>query len=638
MASKRAQAYKKDSLPEKTIANRVEMWRRRIADAQKHLHMEDRMIWAERANIYLSGGHEVPTRGKAEKTSHIYFNYSLPLTEELHRESIPSIPTPSVDARTKASAALERVTQQFLSYQFDKYGDHIISVIDDGQWDDDKMGVAVFRADWKMTTETANPTSDISQENVDIQRIRADKENLDSLSQVISDSDLDVIHLPEHEGFLSLLEEFSEEYTDLQRHIQDHRSRLTTITKEGVRIERVGPDRYVFDDSAGWEKRAWEMEIKSVRVKFLIENGYQNVNPKNAPPEDTSVLIPYEDKTVKIGEIHDRFNNKEYVIPLEGEGDKFLMDRPWRYGDLDIYKLITFHPYNPDQSWGVPLMLSLIPILEELSVVDFFIQRHVKSHPTPKIFIPSGAGSDKIKKGIKDTNQMIIEVSQEQSSGINIYNPPAIPPALTEWRNSLINELRRAAGLDAQDTGQSNPHQVTATESFARSRAGEGRIEDRQRVIVSLLSWFGEMFLELYRRHAMNATEIEVNRGDGPKWELIEPRDLPVNVDIAFDIEAVTDRGREEKMARADRVLKAALESQIPIDRDGLLEWYFRELGVKRPGQFRVGGAPSPENIDAISGSPGTAGGSEAPIGTEQNTDANARFGGGAKALAETAI
>lgn len=640
-APKREQEYKKDALPEKTTANRVDMWRRRIEDATKHLMIPERMNWAHEADMFLSGGKEVPAKGGAGKTHRVYINYSLPLHEELHRSSIPSMPNPVVEARTKASFASERVTQQFLNYQFDKLADIIIDVIDSGQWDDSKMGAAVFRADWNLQSVEADPTSDISQENIDVQTARATAENMgrdavgNPADPVIATSDLDIIHLQLHEQFLPSMDPASAAYAEMGQHIQEHRARLTEVVEEGVRFERVAGHKYIYDDSAGWEKRGWECEIKSVRVKFLIENGYKNVNPRNAPPEDASSTIAYEDKTVRIGEIHDRLNRKEYVIPMDGQGVEFLMERPWRYGNLDIYKLVKFHPYSPDQSWGMASMQSMIPILIELAKVDYYAQRHVANHPTPKVLVPKGPGSSNIKKGLKDTSQMIIEVTQEQAAGINIFNPPALPVANDKWRNDLINGLRRVIGLDAQDTGQANPHAVSATESYARSQAGVGRIEDRQKVIVSVLSWLAKMILSLYKNYADKAVEVKINAGRGPEWALIEPRDLPLDVDVSFNIEAVTDKARAENITRVDRVNTFLRTSQIPIDQDRLNVWTLRELGVKRPEQFRIAGEPGPENVEGVSGSPGIEGSSEAPVGTQQNQDANARFGGGADALAE---
>ena len=609
MASRRSREYKKDSLPEDTVANRVQMWRLRICEAKKHLNLDQRILWAEDANIYLSGGKEVPTKGSAKKTARIFLNYTLPLLEGLHRDAIPDIPAPVLRARTRDAFARQDVTQEFLNYQFDINGTEIIKAIEDGQWDDDKMGVAVFRADWEMKTVTANPLSDIAQEKVDAQKQRAIEENLNRDKRVIAASDSDATHLLVHEEYLGVLDPADPNYQDMESHVLEHRTRLITVTKEGVRFERVGPDKYIYDDSAGWKKRGWECEIKDVRVKFLIDNGYKNVTPKNAPPLDRSATIPYEDKMVRIAEIHDRLNDKEYVIATEGEGDMFLMDRPWRYGSLDIYKLITFHPFNPDQSWGVPLMFTMIPILNELAVVDYYIQRHVQNHPTPKIIVASGAGAKKIKKAIKDPDQMIVEVPPEQAGSVSIFNPPPIPVSLRNWRNDLLNELRRAAGVDAQDTGQNNPHEVSATESFARSQSGAGRITDRQKVIVDILSWLGDMILKLYKDFALEAVDVEINRGNGPEWTLIEPRDLPVDISMSFEIEAVTDKARTENITRVDRVNTYLRTSQAPINHDLLDVWTLTELGVKRPNQFRVAGPISPENVEDAQGRPGIEGG-----------------------------
>jgi len=639
-APKREKEYKRDSLPEENLSDKVKMWRLRIEEARKHLHLDDRLGLAEDASVYLCGGKEVPGRGSAEKRSRIYINYSLPLLREQHRGSVPEIPTPVVEARTEAADAKQSTTQQFLNYLFEKDADIIEKAIDDGQWDDNSMGVTVFRADWNVRSVDANPTSDIAQENVDVQKVRATAENTgqDQLGNhtdpVIATSDLDLVHVEVHNEYLRLLDPASPEYTELAQHVESHRARLTTIVEEGVRFERVNPGNYIFDDSAGWRKRGWECEVKTVRIKYLVDNGYKNVTPLNAPPMNTSASIPYEDKLIRIGEIHDRLNGMEYVIPMDGSGELFLANRPWRYGNLDIYYLDVFNPYNPDQSWGVPAMITLKPILDELAKVDYYIQRHVANHPTPKVFVPKGAGSTNIKKAIKDPNQMLIEVTPEQAAGINIFTPPPIPTTLSEWRNSLLNELRRVVGLDAQQTGQSNPHQVSATETYTRAVEGADRVGDRQKVITKLLSWLGGQFLSLYKNHAENAVEVKVNDGNGPIWTLIEPRDLMLDVDVSFAIEAITDAGRAENITVVDRVNTYLRQSPIPINQDLLNTWTLRKLGVKRPEQFRVAGAPSPDNVEEVGGQPGVSGSSEDPVGTQQNQESNARFGGGADALA----
>ena len=652
--------FKKQSLREDTRSQRVYMWKKRIERAEIDLMISQRVDNAREADRFLGGGKEAPTRGNARARA--YQTYASPLWGERHRTSTPTIPTPVAKARTEAAAGFnnqkEQETQRFLSYIFDKNEENIMSALDAVQWDDDKMGASILRVDWKQETVDASPTSNISEEDVAVQRNRAAEENLDPLQQTITDSDNDLVHLRVHKEFLATLDPASPAYNELSQHILEHNSRLTVVTKEGIRVERVRNDRYVYDQYNTWAKRGWEAELKFARAKHLIENGYKNVNPMNAPARQSTMQaeaqshqnhlhsrassgeIAYEDKTIAIWEIHDRLNDKELVISADGPDDGLpLMERPWRYGKLDIYKLRPFHAFEPSQSWGEPLMHVMNPILNELAIVDYYIQRHVQNHPTPKILVPGKAGAGKIKKGLRDPNQGVIEIPVD-SAGLTIFNPPAIPKALLEQRQSLVNELRRAVGLDAQDIGAANPAAITATESFARSQAGAGRIEDRQKVMASFLSWIGEMAMELYKQFAMMAVEVSVNTEFGQEWTTIQPRDLPVDVDISFDIESVTDRGRAENIARVDRVLAIAAGSPVPVDYDKLMVWAFRELGIRRPEQFRVPGPTGPENVLDVSGQPGIEGGDQAPVGTALNTRAQTEFAPGpsqAAAAAESA-
>lgn len=620
------QDYRAGTLPETTKSNKVTIWRQRIKDAQKELLMPGRIENAQETDSYLSGSKNKPIKGpKKTVVSRVYLNYMLPLLEELHRTSLPDVPEPIVEASTKGSANKERQVQQFLNLMFDRQASEITNEIKAGQWDDDKMGIMVFRCDWKQTSVDAT-VPDASEENITIQRERAREENANTLDMIISASDLDIVHIPEHEAFLATLTPDLPEFRDISNHISAHRGRLRTVIHEGVRFERVRPDWYVYQPKVKWEDRGWEAEMKSARVKFLQANGYRNVNPQNAPPEKTNTAIPFEDTTVLIWEIHDRLNNMEYVIAADGPTDpdgQFLMERPWRYGGLDIYKRWMFHNISPEESWGEPLGHVLIPILERLAVVDYYIERHVENHPCPKVIGPGGAAANKIKKGMKDPNQMYIGVSDEVAGRIQVVDPPRLPDSLTQYRNMLMNELRRAVGLDAQDVGAAYPHQISATESNTRSKESGGRINDRQKVIAEILSWIGKMFLKLYRDMAVLGVEVKVPGENEPEWQVIDPRDLPVDIDLSFDIDAVTDRGRAEMIAMADRVLQTNLASQVPIDTVKILTWYNKKMGVKRPAAWILPGRKSPENIETAPGSPGIEGSNQAPVGTAQNQQAN---------------
>tara|TARA_Y100000310_G_scaffold343676_1_gene452421 strand:- start:1376 stop:3274 length:1899 start_codon:yes stop_codon:yes gene_type:complete len=622
------QDYRDDALPEKTKANQVTIWRQRIKDAQKKLLLKGRIESAKDTDSYLSGSRDVPIKGKKTVTARVYLNYMLPLLEELHRTSIPEVPEPNIEARTKASAQMEKEVQQFINLLIDRHTPTLIDEIKAGQWDDDKLGIMVFRCDWAQESVDAT-VPEISEINTNVQIQRAREENANPDTMVIAGSDYDIVHLAEHEAFLQTLTPDLPEYGELSTHISAHRGRLRTVTFEGPRFRRVRPDWYVYQPEVRYGDRGWEAEKKSVRVRFLKENGYKNVNPQNAPAEHTDESIPYEDKTVLIWEIHDRLNGKEFTISAEGPTEprgKFLMERPWRYGGLDIYNRWMFHNIKPEESWGEPLGHVLVPILERLAIVDYYIQRHVENHPCPKILGPSGAGSSNIKKGLKDTNQMYIGLPDDLVGRVQIMDPPALAKALLEYRNMLLNELRRAVGLDAQDVGAANPHQISATESSKRTQASGGRVNDRQKTISEILSWAGGMFLKLYRDMGIQAVEIKVQGAEGPEWTLIDPRDLPIDIDIAFDIEAITDQGRAENIARSDRIFQANLSSQVPIDRNKLLVWYNKENGLARPGQFIVEGQQGPENVDNVQGNPGIEGSNQAPVGTTENQQANADF------------
>ena len=647
MAKRSRTEYKKQSLPEDKESQKVFMWRSRINYAMTNLCIPGRKNNAFLSDQYLHGQVEVPKTGKGTIQTRIYMNYTLPLLEKLHRGSIPEMPTPNVEATTEASAGAdnnrEETTQQFLTLMFDKQSKHIIDMIDSLQWDDDKFGVAVLRADWRQKTVVADPTSDISQENFDVQVARATEENLVPDQRVITDSDLDIAHIPTHQEFIAAMDPLDPSYEGMFQHIQEHRARLSTVNEEGVSFTRVRPDWYLYDWLDTWAKRGWEMEKKHAKVKFLIDNGYKNLNIDNAPPvtvdesgafcgtDGDTTTLAYEDQTIAIWEIHDRLNGHEYVISADGPSDgKFLMDRPWRYGDLDIYYLDKFHSTGGDETIGEPLMHAMIPILDELAITDYFIQKHVINHPTVKVFVPDNAGADKIKRAMNDPSTKVVPTSRDMVGGVTVVQPPPIPQSLLDYQSMLKNMLSDVVGLDAQDTGASNPHKVSASESVIRANAGAGRIEDRQKIVANMLSWIGEMFLKLYRDFAMMATEVRVAGELGREWKRIEPRDLPVDIGISFDIDSATDRQRAESIAMVDRVVLMVRSSLVPHDDEKLTSWALKRFGVKRPDQFRIQGlAQGPENAIDSKGQPGIEGSSEAPVGTEENAAANAKFSPG---------
>jgi hypothetical protein len=596
--SSSAKDYRKDAADTATEAQKVMMWRRRIARSLELLQIEQRGKDAAEGDLYLTGRKEA----KGQKT---YGQYILPIIEDLHRRTLPSLPMPMVEAQTEASERYEETARQILSLQFSRQRNSLEDVCRQIQWDDSRYGAFVAKVGWRID-EIENPGESVT----DVDRLaaeveRATGENADPLNARILEEDIDAAHLREHLDAWIGLNPLSPEYEALEDHIREHQARLTTIRKEHPVLIRVRPWDYCYDPDVPWRDRGWEAERQSVRIKSLIEQGYKAVNPENVPAEMLPAQLaspPYEDMTARVWFIHDRAGGQQYVLSADGpEEGRFLHKSRWPWGARDIYYKGMFRPDRTEFTWGVATIPRSIPILERLATTDFYIDRHVENHAQYKPMLPDNIDGSKIKAQMNDPNRKWLEVPERiyAGAGIKEYAPPAIPEVLLSHRAILLNELRRFTGLDAQDVSAAHPHQISATEASHRSEVAKSRRMDRQEVMAAFLSWVAEMFLCLMHDFATQGLSIRETVPDGKTvFRVLEPKDLPLEFDVMLDVHAESEAKKAIDVANAREFVNLHLQSDQPTDTQRLLEWYGRShLGIRRPEQFRRPLPEGPQNI-----------------------------------------
>jgi len=583
----------------KLEANQVKTWRAMIKRAYRLLDIDRRIRDARKGDEYLDGTKQ--TRGGHR----IYLRYLLPLLEDAHRKTLPSMPIPQVNAKNNKARMFLSKARELIHHFFTDPDSGVWSALDQAQWDDARSGVGYIRATW---TTRARPSvqqlpSDEDQIAAEVQRAMDEHETEPKLAS----TDLHAVHIATHRDYLATLDYLDDRYMPLWEHIKEHEAASQEMIDEQPGLRRVPWYMYVHDPDVPWPQRAWEAEMRSVRVKDLLDAGYRNVNKENCPPETRpgwTDEMPWELATVRIWEIHDRRTGEFLVISADGpEQGRYLFRGKWPYETLDVYYPIIFRPYLPERPYGAATIQACLPILDLLAEIDFYIKRHAQTHAQYKRYWPRGTILDaKVKADINDPNKLDVEVPAEALAGSQERKPPPIPDTLLMFRELLLNELRRQIGSDAQDSGAAFPHKISATESAHRGLARAERRIDRQRIMSEALSWVGRTFLELFRQFATMAVSLQVpdaEPGQNPEVQ-ITADDIPDGLDVYFDIKSTTDEMKAQKLEAASRyvLFRQTMNEFNPTQWRLLNSWFGRILGIERPEQFddlsKQRGEPTP--------------------------------------------
>jgi len=521
-----------------------------------------------------------------------------------------------VEAKSNNSESYELRIRQFLEIKMGEQNADIRNAATWFQWDDDRYGEFVAKIEWHIESKEADaPTTD--EEVIALGIEDAQDENLEPAKAKVAENDIDAVHVDEHLRALQAIEPASDQYELLEQHVRDHMARLVTVEEEGPRLVRIRPWHYAYDPDVPWEERSWEAELQSVKVVDLIETrGYVNIRPENAPPEkreDVRQNAPYEDQTIRIWHIHDRRNGLHRVVSADGpKMGRFLHKSEWPYGDIDVYYRSTFRPLDEDARWGARTVQLCVPILERLATIDYYIDQHVRNHANYKYPIPDGVDGTKFKQALNDPSQRFMRVPREMwaTNGGQPYEPPPIPDNLLQQRNTLLNELRRVIGVDAQDVGADHSHRITATESSIRGQATSAQKMARQEIMAQFLSWLARTYLLLYHRFADLVTNVRVQTPEGIRYEAIDPKGFPTDFDISLDVYAMTDAARAAQLVKSNQYLQFLLSSQLPVDLYEVNRWYGREMNIRRPTRFVLNQPQGPQNMmGAAAGVPGLSGG-----------------------------
>ncbi len=605
----RPKDFKEDRPDLTTEHAQVKAWRRLILRSVGLINLQKRGEDAEKGDTFLSV--EAPTKN----SSKVYQNYLLPLLEDTHRSALPNIPQPRVEARNRGAEAFEAQARELLNLTMGSDYADVLSTFRQAQWDDDRAGIGVFKTVWEVDYDTDKPSETVDPNQLGVQVEQAEEENQNIILAQINESDVDYIHMAVH-GELLVSSADPEEIGYVQNHMAEHAAQQAVIKRERPILKRVPWYLFVYDPDVPWDERGWEAEQRSEKVQDMLDWGWKNINEENLRPEVKPAEtgdIPFEFCTAKVWYIHDRKTGELLVKSAEGpEEGRFLHKGKWPYGAIDIYQKLVTRPWKAEDAHGLSTVQMSLPTLERLAEIDYYIDRHVSTHAQYQTVWPTYAGVDKVKAQRNDPNARHVDADPAIITGMKEIKPPPIPQGDLEQWGRLMSALRHIVGSDAQDTGGSHPHQISATESAERGEARASRTEDRQRIIADSLGRVAKNFLSLYKKFATMDVLVKIMGPMGAEYKKINPTEIPAELDVYLDIRAETDAGKAENQALADKYLIYLQGSILPVDHLKINDWYGRRCGIRRPSQFLLPLPQGPENIEGAQGQqtqpPGQAG------------------------------
>lgn len=586
----------------------VKLWRDRIDRAAAILNLRERVETAKQSDEFLSGQKEVKGRK-------IYGHYLMPLLRERHRQTMPGLPSARCEARSEAAEGYAELARELIDQTFSSPDSNIRDVAEQVQWDDDRSGAGFLKVTFQVDTEPAEFQVVKDDDLAALEVERAQAENSDILHAEVAENDVDYLHLPVHaqqRDELQAMGSFEGEYLALLDHIDMHEARMVAVRRERPRFERVPFFRFVYDCDVPWPDRRWEAERRSILIRDLIEMGCKNVNPENLPAEisETGDSPPaYEDKTAAVFDIHDRHTGKRYYISVDGPSPGlFLWQGKWKYGPVDIYIPFVSEPWLPGQLHGQAVIAAALPICERLAELDFHDDRHIEQHADYKLLMPKGLTTPDVKSGLSNPDQRYVDVPVEAINGIKEKKPPPLPDANLQYRQLLMNDLRRVLGLDAQDVGADHQTDITATESLYRSEQSSGRKAERQERMSEMLSDAALCVLRLYRRMGNLAQTVRVVENGTGTFKRLAPADLPDDLAVFLDIRGESDETRAGEIQAWDMYVEQLKTMPLPaINWQKVAEIGARKRRIQHPELFLSGAPVMPGALPPTPGQPGMA-------------------------------
>ena len=541
-----------------TSAGRAKLWHERIARARKMLHIDDRKRIRDEAMTYINGEYH----GSSDK---VYLNEALPAMEDVINGTIPTIPSVDVEAR--------QPDQQLLS---DKCSALIDATMESGlvrcyqtavavEWDEAGYGIGIASMGWQeeVTPREAQSSSDLDYAAPHM--ARAAEENASPDTAMISEADDHSLHLIAHEEELAALDAAMPGMADttaLKAHTDQHWARVGVARTAHPVARRVDPMRFLYcPDSEQWEERRWEAEECDEYINALrLLPGIKNLNRENCPAiDDTgtndqereSEAYDKENQQVKVWKIHDRVNRKYVIIPFdEAEGQQPLLEEDWPFGGMELYGAIIHRP-KPDSIHGHATLHLIEPILDELARTNAVIRRHNRRASKYKVLLANTVHKKDQARMMSDNPVEGVDPAALATS--KEFKPPPLPKEITEYRQTLLNELRRVMGTDIMQQGGDTSHQISATEAGLRGGYHDSRLSRRRKQMSSLLGWMARNVILMYRAFIPEGESIPVMIA-GPMGTVVDeldPATIPEDLMVKLDMSMVTEEGRQQQAQNA---------------------------------------------------------------------------------------
>ena len=626
----------------------VARWKARIRRAKKVLHIEQRLAAARLGDKYLINEQHVrPSKDADTPTEKAYMPYLLPMLQDSHRRTLPTLPIPDVEATDEIGEYYADMARELVRKNFRHRLSNAMRALRDLQWDDDRHGGGVMKAVWRMKYDLSQPAIVTEPELLLIAQEAAEAENADPLGARLTDSDMHGVHAEVHTQAMMVLDPETDEYRALVEHNRQHMAEQVEVRQEWVRYERVAIDKFLYDPDVSWDERGWEAELVSMRILDMSEMGWKNLNPENLPPEvkpgEEEGDRSWQDMTALTWHIHDRRTGELLIVP-QGDRDEglFLARMDWPYEEIDIYRTLAFNDWQPDQEDGLPLIPLCIPILDNLADIDDKIRLHRKKHVGRKTIFPKGTLSKPDKAMLNDPAQSYGELAMDAlAQTAEIGTDPIPATLLQDWERNM-GMLRKLVGADNQDEGAPNPHAITAQESMRRGESADSRRDERQERLGGLIEWMGENTVREYAKFATKslmlrlvgaaglqpqmpaqpgaapgaasgpptsateATEPAPMMPTGPsvEYEPLDPSNLPATMEYHVDLASESETIKAVNFEMASRWADGAMAMGYPLDPVKWCEFWARLGNIHYPERFRMD-TPEPMMDGELGGQPG---------------------------------
>lgn len=580
-----------------TEHGRAELWHQRIDRARDELHIDDRRetaaeTWRFLNGTYAAGGNE-----------RLYLNEAYPAFKELILGTVPGLPDTVIEARQGLQDELARRCEALVDATLDSGLCRAYDAIIDAEWDESGWGLGILRISWRREERQTVHADTDSAEYIAPHGMRAEEENRSPFAARIAENDDDQIHAESHLAAMRRYQAMGlgpDEMASLADHIQQHLDRMLSQPWAYPVIERVDPRRFVYDpDAESWEDRAWEAELCEDYVADLEGiPGIKHLDKANCPPTDEFDAVDADEAQkddafdfaltkVQVWKCHDRRTGEYLYVPAKwGDSTKPILEIEWPYGPCDIYHTIVHEPI-PGRVHGMALRSLVAAILEELARTNAAIRKHVRRCAAYKKITAKGNLTRQDIADIQNEDLPVAQVNEEAlaAGAMQDYKPPEVPISVLNYRQTLLDELRRLIGNDIMHQGGDTPHRITASEAQLRGSYQSQRMDRRQEEVSKFLNFAARNILLYYRLFGGDQLPVRVAGPAGYVVQLLDPRTIPDDLVVKFDVKQNTEGQQAKDLQAATQFVTAVTSMLVPgqFDPVQLVIWLGRKLGVRNP-------------------------------------------------------